>query len=71
MAGDRPTVFCKDCKFRPRWGFASFSDCKHPAAVELDTQYLATAKPNRKSCSSMRLHTQKCGPDGKLWEPRK
>lgn len=66
---DRPTVFCKDCKFRP-WSL-ELGKCKHNAAIRLGDNYLTDSKPGREYCSSMRGFGAKCGPDGKLWEPRK
>lgn len=68
--GDRPTVFCKDCKFRWR-RFLDSPKCGRQEAVELDGSYLVTAKTRRETCSMMRRDFGPCGPTAKLWEPRK
>jgi hypothetical protein len=70
---DRPTVFCKDCKFmRKGWTMPlSLALCGHPSAISLDGSYLTNATPRRSYCSSMRYESRPCGPNGKLWEPRR
>lgn len=71
---DRPTVFCKDCKFvRKGWTDPwSTAKCGHPQAIEFDSNYLvhANGTAERSYASSMRGYGR-CGPEAKLWEPRK
>lgn len=72
--GDRPTLFCKDCKFF-RKGFLepkSMAKCGHRSAILLDSNYLADGNASRRQyASSMRYSSSACGIDAKLWEPRR
>lgn len=71
---DRPTVFCKDCKFfRKPWTLPSTSArCGHTTAVRLDKDYLVSGvATTRKYCTIMRFDSEPCGEAAKLWEPRK
>lgn len=67
---DRPTVFCKDCKFSPNWFAGEYRRCRHTEAVR-PINPVDGGRPPNQFCSSMRDTFGKCGPDGKLWEPRK
>lgn len=72
---DRPTVFCKDCKLLIKAGFLmplASAKCGHPSAVVFGEDYLVDPDAiKRKFASTMRYASSECGPDGKLWEPRK
>lgn len=70
----RPTVFCKDCKFMRKQFLLPLSStlCFHPSAVKLDVTYLVDAHGTTfKYCTTMRYASEPCGPDAKLWEPRR
>jgi len=74
-------LFCKDCKFAERAWFQSafgldpctWADCEHPAAYHTEPPHVVSGKPRsgQQYCAVMRLERQPCGPEAKLFEPRK
>ena len=71
--------FCKDCKFAR--GFHRFKifdngkyECLHSSSrVTVSDLYIVTGEGpdyDHSSCFYMRIASGKCGPEGKLWEPK-
>jgi hypothetical protein len=67
---------CKDCKwcavkrpilFAPNYDYAK---CRHSSTSGREAQYLVAGEP-QVFCSSWRgEYDNRCGPEGKYWEPR-
>ena len=55
---------CIDCKWLVI-GSYSEAGCSHPEAIKVDLVY---GRRIMKGCEAMRV--VKCGPEGKLWEPK-
>jgi hypothetical protein len=65
---------CRDC----RWSTTEDPDypsrqpsCHHPQSfIEISDHYTGTTKTVARSVQMMRMFTDNCGPDAKLFEPR-
>ena len=69
---------CTDCKFSRRGLIETLLSipgytCTHPENLEPGTYSPVTgktSKPEFRSCSSARIHTSFCGPEGTKWVPK-
>jgi len=65
--------FCKDCKWEGRYYFASVYLCHHPAIARTEERSLVNGEIpfEPKICDKVRADENKCGSEGRFWEPNR